>query len=69
MCSHTHLAEVVGQIFGHPFGEGRDEYTLFVCHASFDFAEQIVDLSLGWSHMDHRVEEASRTNDLLNNLL
>ncbi len=59
------LLVVRRQVFGHPFGERRDEHALLALGAVADLLEQIVDLAADRAHLDGRVHQTGRTNHLL----
>ena len=65
---HTHLAEVVGEILGHLLGERRDDRSLAPLDAEVELGEEIVDLPLGLAHLDLRIDEAGRPDDLLDDV-
>ncbi len=63
--AHAVLAEEVGEFLGHLLGEGRHEDSLVALDADADLFEEVVDLSLGRLDDDLGVDEAGRTDDLL----
>ncbi len=58
------FAEVGGQVFGEPFGEGGDENTFLNVSAFLDLFQEVSDLSAGGRDFDSRVEQTSRSNNL-----
>ncbi len=52
----AHLLQVVGEVFGHPLRERRDEHALAAVDACPRFIEQVIDLASGRPNVDHRVE-------------
>ncbi len=65
---HTLFEQVVREILGHFLGQSGDEYTFVVGDAPFHHFHQIVDLPFGRPNHNFRVNEAGRSNDLLNDL-
>ena len=63
--AHAHLLQIVGEILRHPLRERRDEHALAASLAQRICAEQIVDLPAHRAHLDLRIDEPRRTNDLL----
>ena len=63
--AHARLGEEVGELLGHALGEGGDEHPLVALGAQADLLEEVVDLALRGLHDDLRVDEARRTDDLL----
>ena len=57
--------QIIGQILGHLLGQRRDERTLVLRHAVLDLREQIVDLPFDRPHLDLRIDQAGRADDLL----
>ena len=60
--------EIVGQIFRHALGERRDQHTPAGGGLLSDLGKKIVDLPLDGAHLDLRVEQARRTDDLFDDL-
>ena len=59
------FGHVLGELFGHPFGEGGDEDTFIALDNFFDFFEEIIYLIGDRSYFDGWVEEAGGADDLL----
>ena len=59
------LGQVGREFLGHLLGEGGDEDALVAFDAQTHLFEEIIDLSLGGFDDDERIDEARRTNDLL----
>ena len=59
------LAQVVGQVLGHPLRERRDDRPLAAIDPAPDLLEQVVDLALGRADADRRVDDAGRADQLL----
>ena len=57
--------QVVGQILGHLLGQCRHQRALVFVDAVLDLGEQVVDLPLGRAHVDLRVDQTGRSDDLL----
>mmetsp|Transcript_15032 Transcript_15032/g.35475 ORF Transcript_15032/g.35475 Transcript_15032/m.35475 type:complete len:655 (-) Transcript_15032:1504-3468(-) len=68
----THLdavvAEVIGQLFGHPLGQRRDEDALVGIDPQADLLQHVVHLVGRRPHLDHGVDETGGPNDLLDHL-
>ena len=63
--AHAELGVVLGQVLGHALGQRRDQHALVRRHALADLAEQIVDLPADRPHLDLRIEQPGRADDLL----
>ena len=64
----THLEQVVGQVLGHLLGQGGHQRALVAFGAKADLPDQVVDLPLRRLDDDLRVDQAGRTDDLLDEL-
>ena len=64
--AHSHLLQVVGEIFRHALGQCRHEHSLTLSFTQPDFVQQIVHLPLHRTHLEHRIEQTGRTNHLFN---
>ena len=62
------LVQIVGQVLGHALGQGRDQHAFALFHPQIDFRQQIVHLGSRRPHLDHRVDQAGGTHDLLDHL-
>ncbi len=60
--------QIIGQVLGHFFGQGRDQHTLLPGGAGVDFANQIVDLPLHGSDLHDGVQQTRGADDLLHDL-
>ena len=58
------VEEVVGEVFGHFFGEGGDEDAFVFGGSGADFADKVVDLAGGGFDGDFGVDEAGGSDDL-----
>ena len=58
------LVQIVGQLLGHPLGQGRDEYPLILLGSLADLLDKIIDLILGRTHLDRRIQQACRPHNL-----
>src|SRR6185369_16341003 len=54
--AHAKLRVVVGELFGHALGEGRDQHALVFLRAHADLREQVVDLAADGAHENLRIE-------------
>src|SRR5207302_2660873 len=64
---HAHLAEILGEVLGHAFGERGDEHALALLGADVNLLEQIVHLALYRTHFDLWIDEAGGTDHLFDN--
>src|SRR6266850_1612209 len=60
-----HLTQVVGQVLGHLLRERRHDRALAPLDAGAQLPEQVVDLLVGRAHLDLRIHEARRPDDLI----
>ena len=63
------LSEVRRELLGHLLREGGDEDTFVTLDAQAHLLEKIIDLPLGGLDDDERIDEARRTNDLLDDTI
>ena len=59
------LFHIVGQIFCHPLRQRRHEYLIPGSRLLIDLSDQVVNLSLHRTHLDLRIQQPGRTDDLL----
>ena len=62
--SNTVLSEIVRQILGHSLGQGRDQNAFFDGYPPPDLGQHIINLGPGWPHLDSRIHEPGRPNQL-----
>ena len=62
------LEEVVGEVLGHPLGQGGDQDALAALGPLADLAHQVVDLAGGRLQDDLRVDQAGGPDDLLDDV-
>ncbi|MCY1236334.1 hypothetical protein D9M72_489820 [compost metagenome] len=62
---HAVAQQVVGEVLGHPFGEGGDQDAFVLRGAGLDLAQQVVDLALGGFHYHLGIDQAGGPDDLL----
>jgi hypothetical protein len=62
------LGEVVGELFGHALGQGRDQHALVLVDADADLLQHVVDLVRGGTHFHDWVHETRGPHHLLDNL-
>ena len=60
--------EILGQVFAHALGQRCHQHALVHGNSSANHAEQILDLTLRGSHLDFRVKQPRRADDLIDNL-
>ena len=60
----AYVSVVVGEVFGHAFGEGGDEDAFSAGCAGSNFFEEIVDLVVGGSNFYVGVDESGGADDL-----
>ena len=63
--SHSQLRVIAGQVLGHAFGQGSDQHFFLGFNPPPDFLEQVVHLPLRRTHLDLRVQQTGRPDDLL----
>ena len=61
--------QIVSQILGHLLGQCGDQRTLVPVYARLDLPKQVVNLTLDRSHIDFRIQQAGRTDDLLDHAI
>ena len=66
---HAELVEVVRELLRHPLRESRDDRPLAALRAATDPFEEVVDLALGGSDFDVRVDDAGGPDELLHDPL
>jgi hypothetical protein len=59
------VEQVVGEVLGHLLGQRGDQDPLVLLGAGADLVDQVVDLALGRLDHDLGVDEAGRSDDLL----
>ena len=62
------LAQVVGEVLGHLLGERGDEAALVALDAPAQLRDEVVDLPVRLLHLDGRIDEPGRPDDLLDDL-
>ena len=62
------VAQIIGELLGHAFGQGGDQNPLVFHHPNTDFLEHIVHLVDGGSHLDHGVNQAGGAHHLLHHI-
>ena len=63
--AHAGFGEEVGELLGHALGERRDEHPLVALGAHADLLQKVVDLALRRLDHDLGIDEAGRSDDLL----
>ena len=68
--SHTDACalQIVGQVLGHFFGQGRDQDALLPGSAGVDLADEVIDLPLHRADLHEGVQQPGGTDDLLHDL-
>jgi hypothetical protein len=61
----THLGVVLGKILSHALGQRGHQDALFAFDSLSNLVQKIVDLAFDRSHLDFRIDQSRRTNDLL----
>ena len=62
------VAQIIGELLGHAFGEGGDQNPLVFHHPNADFLQHIVHLVDGGSHLDHRIDQTGGAHHLLHHI-
>ncbi len=60
--------QILRQRFGHFLRQRHDKHSFFLFDALLDLGNEVVDLSVGRSDADKRIEKPRRTYDLLDDL-
>ena len=63
--AHAVLVQIFGEVLGHALGQHRDQRAVACLGRLADLADDVVDLGLGRPHLDRRVDQAGRADDLL----
>ena len=63
---HTVVAQIISELFGHPFRQRGDEHTLALFNPNTYFLQHIINLTRCGSHLYFRVHQTGRANKLLN---
>ena len=63
--AHALLVQIFGQVLGHALGQHGDQRAIAGPRRLADFAEHVVDLGLGRAHLDRRIDQPGRADDLL----
>src|SRR5208337_1107642 len=59
------FVQIFGQVLGHSFGQRGDQRAVAASRRLLDLAQEVVDLAEPRADLDRRVDEAGRTDDLL----
>ena len=62
------LVQIVGQVLGHPLGQRRNQHAFVLGRAQIDLGEQVIDLRLRLTHLEHGVDQPGRSHELLHHL-
>ena len=65
----THFLEIVSQVFSHLLSQSGYEDTLAFFSSGIDFTKEVIHLSHSWLCKYFRIQQACRTDDLLNDSL
>ena len=63
------IKQMVGQVLCHALGERRHQHAFLASHPLANLVLKIVNLAANWTHINLGVEQAGRTNNLLNIVL
>ncbi len=63
--AHADFSEVFAEVFGHAFGQRCDQHAFVFLGAHTNLFQQVVDLTLHWTNLDLRIDQASGANYLL----
>ena len=66
--AHAVLVQIIGEVLRHPLGQRRHQHALLLVGAQPDLGEQVVDLRLRRPDLQHRIDEAGRAHELLDDL-
>lgn len=59
-----HSVEIFGELLGHAFGDGRDEYLVVVAYPLVDLLQQVIDLVVRDPHFEWRINQSCRPDQL-----
>ena len=65
---HTVFGQVIGEVLGHPLGQGGDQHPLLLLGPHADLTQQIIHLAIGGAHLHDRIEHPGRSDHLLGHL-
>src|SRR6266702_1241097 len=61
----TKLAQIFAEVFGHALRKRCRQHTLALANRLAELRNKIVDLTVGWTNLNRRVEQARRSDNLL----
>jgi hypothetical protein len=64
--AHANFREVFSQVFRHPLRQSCHQHALVALSSLPAFFEQVIYLTLDRLHLNFRIQQARRPNDLLN---
>ena len=63
------LQKIIGKIFGHLLGQRSHQRTFITSHTILDFSKQIIDLPVNRTHIDLRINQSRRSDDLFDHTI
>ena len=63
--ANADLLEIIRKVLGHALGQRRHEHAFSTTFANANLVEQVVNLAANGPHFDLRVDQSSRSDDLL----
>ena len=65
---HAVFGQVVGEVLGHPLGEGGDQHPLLLVGPHADLAQQVIHLAIRGTHLHDRIKHPGGANHLFGHL-
>jgi Arc/MetJ-type ribon-helix-helix transcriptional regulator len=62
---HANFAVVLGQVFGHPLGQRRDQHPFALRRARADLVQQVINLPFHRAHLHFGINKPGWPDDLL----
>ena len=60
----TTFQQIISKILSHFLGQRSHQRAFVTCHTILDFSKQIIDLPVNRAHIDLRIDQSCRSNNL-----